>query len=261
MIAALSKSYRKRAVALPASERRLIRSGDDDAWGRLAFSIVAGVDKDLFSKHCPPWSFTGKLRRSAIEFRWFRLRSAEVGGRTIYYPEHRPRVPINGGEWIAGFSAHALLRIAERLDIEDDNGAGAEVIRFVSQANFEPEPGGFGLWMRADARESSLSGTMVRVLTDHTDIESCEIRIGHFPASFKGSFAMAHTLLTPAMTTSGINPALCSIPKLRDKNRRAWTELIALHLKTPIVRYNPRPKRPSKRPLSRSTIERAMGCG
>lgn len=244
LVASFNRSYRSLAVTrkgLTKAEWKAITNINDTtefrarAFVRLPDAIYAGMDSRLVANHCPPCGSQCLLgRHKTLDVYWNRITSTDIGTKTFYHWPDRPTVRINGGEYVAGFRVHSILRMLERLNLDFSRGR-MSLARVMRCSDIEVDGKGFWIWMSIG--DQSIGADIARILTGTEMPGSYKLRAAYCPVEYHGRFAVASTAMHPAMMVDGINSALLTYKNLGDRVERAWHELCRLHDQLPTVRW------------------------
>jgi len=254
-------AYRTIAIArsgLTATQWRLLGKLDYvsdarmQAIVKLPGLIIDAMNESIIKRHCPPCESSCDFdSRQRLEVTWNRVTSAEIKKKLIYHWPERPTIPINGGNYVAGFSVHSMLRMLERLDLESNRGR-MNLARAMKCTDIEVDGQGFWIWTPIGT--NGRAAEAVKSLIGTTQPEMYRMRIAYCPVEFLGKFAVASTALHPAMKVSGINANLVAFKNVFEQSERALSELRQLHERLPMVRR----MRGSSNKKSVSPITRAV---
>lgn len=253
----LIKEFQKRFRQTVLDSHRVLSKSESQSVKKTGHTLIRGeaieklvrytfgrFDEQLLLDHFPPCECRCVVgRRGRVTLHWSRIASTDIAGRTLYHWSDRPRVKINGGEYIAGFTVHALLQMAERLGVSS-GALRVTIARFARCSRIEADgENGFWLWYPC---ETDLTANIAKVLAKTKDPNIFELRLGYCPVKFLGRFAAIRTMLSPAMKVEGINDALLTFEKLATYETRPWHELTLLHELLPMVREIPKKDAPPK---------------
>lgn len=205
----------------------------------LIHSAFQRLDPQLILEHFPPCSVGFVFQRNVVRMQWERLVCTEVDRRLVYHFPDRPRINLFGGEWVPGFTNHALIQLADRFAVNETTGR-ITLARLLRGCEPEPHEDKLGFWLWANCN-TVLTQRIASILTDTETPADCQFRLAYCPAHFLGKFLRASTILPPAFLIDGINEALLSFSSLANYKTRNWHELIKLDQKLPMIRQRPKP--------------------
>lgn len=226
--------------------RRCFRNGTYEPGdvGEFGSLIVSQMTREVVAKYAPPFGlrFSVSFRFEAV-FEWFKMteRVSPAGvdyGNVLYHPD-RPRIPINGGSYIPAFSKHAVSRFTERQQYETAAGllSCSSLLAIPNPKLDVSTTTNEGYWMWAVVRNNSPQHWLLKLLFGR-DIDPAMnmVRVGYFPVVYAGSFAVAKTMLSPAMKVKGVDVELCQYGDSPNDKRAYFYEMAKLHRQLPLFK-------------------------